>query len=67
MLRFFDNGLGKLFSNFKAGNQINYVHKAQVKVVVASGLMPRMRIWDCGELGLSFDLGALKIYQMLNR
>lgn len=29
--------------------------------------MPRMRIWDCGELGLSFDLGALKIYQMLNR
>lgn len=67
MLRFFDNGLGKLFSNFKAGNQINYVHKAQVKVVVASGLMPRMRIWDCGELGLSFGLGALKIYQMLNR
>lgn len=29
--------------------------------------MPRMRIWDCGELGLSFDLGTLKIYQMLNR
>lgn len=48
MLGSLDNGLGKLFSIFEAGNQINYVcaqqSATQVKVVVASGLMSRMNV-----------------------